>query len=87
MCVNADMCISVCVCACVCGLTEQAGHAGVRPVAGLQVHLVGVQPGRGDGQVPAQPVDVLDQGHVHLQAPLAAGLLGVAGVYTRAPRG
>ncbi len=46
---------------------------------------MGVQSGWCDGQVTAEPVDVLDQRHVHLQAPLPAGLLGVTSVYAGAP--
>lgn len=35
----------------------------------------------------ANPVDVADQGDVHLQGPLAAGFLGVPGVEAGAPGG
>ena len=66
-------------------LTEETGHAGVCGVGGVQVGLVGVQAGGRDGQVAAQAVDVLHQRHVHLQRPLAAGLLGVPRVDARTP--
>lgn len=46
---------------------------------------MGVQACGGDGQVAAQAVDVLHQGHVHLQAPLARRLLRVPGVDAGAP--
>lgn len=46
---------------------------------------MGVEAGGGDGQVAAQAVDVLHQGHVHLQAPLARRLLRVSGVDAGTP--
>lgn len=69
------------------GRTQEAGDLGIGSIGGVQVHFVGVQPCRGYGQVAAQPVDVPDQGHVHLQGPLAAGFLGVPGVEAGAPGG
>lgn len=67
--------------------TQEAGDLGVSCVSRVQVHLVGVQPCGGDGQMTAEPVDVPDQGDVHLQGPLAAGFLGVPGIEAGAPGG
>lgn len=50
--------------------TQETGHSGVGGVCGVQIHLVGVEPRRRDGQVAAQPVNVLHKCHVHLQGPL-----------------
>lgn len=67
-------------------LTEKAGHTRISNIAGLQVHFVGVKSGRCNSQVTAEPVDVLDQCYIHLQAPFATGLLGMSSVYAGAPR-
>lgn len=67
-------------------LTEKAGHARISDIAGLQIHFMGVKSGRCNSQVAAEPVDVLDQCYIHLQAPFATGLLGMSGVYAGAPR-
>lgn len=50
--------------------TQETGHSGVGGVCGVQIHLVGVEPRGRDGQVAAQPVNVLHERHVHLQGPL-----------------
>lgn len=47
---------------------------------------MGVKSGWCNSQVTAEPVDVLDQCYVHLQAPFATGLLGMSSVYAGAPR-
>lgn len=44
-----------------------------------------MQPCRRDGQVAAQPVDVLHERHVHLQSPLPGGLMCVPDVDAGAP--
>lgn len=50
--------------------TQETGHSGVGGIGGVQIHLVGVEPRGRDGEVAAQPVDVLHERHVHLQRPL-----------------
>lgn len=65
--------------------TEETGNPGICCISWVQVHLVGVEASGGDGQVAAQAVDVLHQGHVHLQAPLARRLLRVPGIDAGAP--
>lgn len=64
-------------------LTQQRSHARISSITGVQVDLVWVESGRCDGQVTTQSIDVLDQGHVHIQTPLPGGLLGVTCVDAR----
>ena len=47
--------------------TQETGHSGVSGVCRVQIHLVGMQTRGRDGQVAAQPVDVLHERHIHLQ--------------------
>lgn len=60
--------------------TQETGHSGVSGVRGVQIHLMGVEPSGRDGQVAAQPVDILHERHVHLQGPLPRGLVCVADI-------
>lgn len=65
--------------------TQETGHPGVGGISRVQVDLVGVEPCRCDGQVAAQPVDVLHKGHVHLQGPLPGGLLRMSDINAGTP--
>lgn len=67
--------------------TQETGHSGVGGIRGVQIHLVGMESRRRDGQVAAQPVDVLHKRHVHLQRPLPRGLVRVADIDAGAPGG
>ena len=65
--------------------TLQTGVGGTGELCLAQVDVVGVQACRGDGQVVAELVDIVGQGTVHVQRPLAAHLLGLSVVQARRP--
>ena len=67
--------------------TQETGHSGVSGVCRVQIHLVGMQTRGRDGQVAAQPVDVLHERHIHLQGPLPGGLVRMPDVDAGTPGG
>lgn len=67
--------------------TQQAGNAWVSGVSRVQVHFMWVEPSRCNCQVAAEPVNVLDQGDVHFQGPLAGSFLGMSGIDAGTPGG
>lgn len=65
--------------------TQQTGNSGICCVSRIQINLMGMEPCWCDCEVTAKPVNVLDEGHIHLQCPFPGGFLSMSSINAGTP--